>query len=213
MHRNVQQQPVVAVLLLLILFLAGCGGSEPYLETFDDPGTWRVASDSNVSGKIENGVYDFKVFADQLSFWTTAGESFRDGIYEVEAKQIDGPDDNAFGMIFRVSNDGKDFYTFQISGDGYVWIGRFQNGVEDSEPLVGSWWIESRAVRRGANETNKLTVQAEGGNMIFFVNDQEVGRVTDNSFSSGDIGLIVGTLGMGGAHVQFDNFAVRPLQP
>ena len=47
--------------------------------------------------------------------------------------------------------------------------------------------------------------------MIFFVNDQEVGRVTDNTLSRGDIGIMVETLGQGGVLVAFDNFTVTPL--
>ena len=47
---------------------------------------------------------------------------------------------------------------------------------------------------------------------IFYVNDQEVGRVTDDTFSRGDIGLMVRTLGAGGVHVQFDNYSVTPIK-
>lgn len=61
------------------------------------------------------------------------------------------------------------------------------------------------------NVTNKLRVQAEAGNLIFFVNDQEVGRVTDNTFTSGDVGIFVQTLGGGGVRVLFDNLSVKPL--
>ena len=81
----------------------------------------------------------------------------------------------------------------------------------EAEPLVGEWWFESTAVQQGLNKTNVLRVQAEGGNMIFFVNDQEVGRVTDDAFRSGDVGLMVETLGLGGVQVQFDNVSVTPL--
>jgi hypothetical protein len=59
---------------------------------------------------------------------------------------------------------------------------------------------------------NKLRVNVEGGNMIFYVNGQEVGRVTDNTFANGDIGVLVETLGLGGVHVQFDNFTVTPIE-
>ncbi|MCP5097235.1 MAG: hypothetical protein GY943_16940 [Chloroflexi bacterium] len=199
--------------MVLVLFLAACGeNSEPYLETFDEPGNWRAASDANVSGDIVNGVYDFEVMSDKLTFWTTAGEKFDDGLYEVEATQIEGPDDNGYGLIFRVDDENDDFYSFQISGDGYVWIGRYLNGgTEEAEPIIDEWWFESAAINQGANTTNKLGVQAEGANLIFFINDQEVGRVTEESFSEGDIGLMVRTLGIGGVRVQFDNFSVTPL--
>lgn len=199
-------------LTLLVLFVAGCGGQEPYEETFDEAGSWRVASDSNVIGEVENGRYDFTVLADQLTFWTTAGEEFADGIYEVEATQKAGPVDNGYGMIFRVNDETDDFYSFQISGDGYVWIGRYRDGgLTEAEPIVEDWWFPSDAINQGIDQTNTLRVRAEGQNMIFYVNDSEVGRVSDATFARGDIGLMVRTLGLGGVNVEFDNFTVSPL--
>lgn len=207
MHRR-----LIFILLFLVL-VAACGRDEAYVETFDAPGAWRVASDSNVSGAVESGVYDFIVLADQLTFWTTAGESFGDGVYEVEATQIDGPIDNGYGMLFRVDDENNNFYSFQISGDGFVWIGRYhQGGLGEAVPIVGDWWIESSAVQTGLGQTNRLKVIAEGQNMIYFINDVEVGRVSDPTFSRGDIGLMVRTLGLGGVHVQFDNFTVSPIE-
>ncbi|MCA9921771.1 MAG: hypothetical protein KC419_25985 [Anaerolineales bacterium] len=196
------------------LAAAGCSSSTgPYTETFDEAGNWRVASDNNVSGEVTDGVYDFTVHADKLTFWTTAGVEFSDGIYEVEATQLEGPDDNGYGMIFRVDDENDNFYTFQISGDGYVWIGRYRDGgSEEAEPIVDEWWFESDAVNTGANVINRLKVQAEGANLLFYINDQEVGRVTDDAFPKGDIGLMVRTLGIGGVHVQFDNFSVTPIE-
>jgi hypothetical protein len=198
---------------IFMMILAACGGNDqPYLETFDEAGSWRAASDANVSGKVINGVYDFEVMADKLTFWTTAGESFANGRYEIEATQIDGPADNGYGMLFRVDDENDNFYSFQISSDGFVWIGRYRDGGSlEAEPIVDEWWFESAAINQGSNVTNKLAVEAEGANMIFYVNDQEVGRVTDDAFSEGDIGLLVRTLGVGGVRVQFDNFSFTPV--
>ena len=198
-------------LLLLSLLLVGCGGSDPYLETFDEAGNWRAESDGQTAGFIENGVYNLSVEADVQLVWTTAGENFANGRYSVEATQTEGPLDSGYGMLFRVDDTNDSFYLFEISGDGFVWVGRHDNG-EDAGPIIGQWWFESPAVRQGLNQTNTLTVQAEAGNLIFYVNDQEVGRITDNTYSRGDIGLMVETLGQGGIAVQFDNFSVTPLR-
>ncbi len=198
------------VFLGLTAVLTACGGPQTYTETFDAPGNWRVESSSDVAGEVQNGVYDFTVIADELTSWTTAGEQFSDGVFSVEATQVAGPDNNAYGLLFRVDDENDNFYSFQISGDGFIWIGRYQGGVADSEPIVNDWWFESPVINQG-NATNKLSVQAEGQNLIFFVNDQEVGRVTDDAFSKGDIGLMVRTLGLGGVNVQFDNFKIEPL--
>ncbi|HID51659.1 MAG TPA: hypothetical protein EYP41_06450 [Anaerolineae bacterium] len=195
----------------LILLLAACGGQSAYVETFDEVGNWRTDSDSEVAGVVENGVYDFTIFADELTSWTTAGENFKDGLYEVEATQVDGPDNNAFGMLFRLDDQNDNFYAFQISGDGFVWIGRYRNGIAE-EPIINDWWFESTAVKPGDGATNKLSVRAEGQNLIFLVNDIEVGRVSDDAFPNGDIGLMVRSLGQPNVHVQFDNFTVTPLE-
>lgn len=201
------------VVLLLSLVLAACrGGDEAYLETFDAPGTWRVGDDADASGQVRNGVYDLLVTADDAIIWTTAGQDFGDGVYQVEATQVEGPLNNGFGLLFRLNDNNDDFYLFKISGDGYVWIGRLRGGgAVESQPLIGDWWFESTAVQQGLNRTNTLRVEAEAGNMIFFVNNQEVGRVTDTAFRRGDIGLMVETLGLGGVRVHFDNVSVSPI--
>ena len=197
--------------ITLFLFVS-CGGPTTFEETFDEPGNWRVdAEDPEVRGEVKNGVYDFFVIADELTIWTTAGQNFSDGMYEVEATQVDGPNNNAYGMIFRVNDNDDNFYAFLISGDGFAWIGTYKDGVVDA-PIVTDWWFESPAIIQGSEATNKLGVRAEGANLQFFINDQEVGRVTDNTFNSGDIGLMARSLGQGGVHVQFDNFTIDPLE-
>ena len=193
------------------VLITACGAAETYTETFDDPGSWRVESSGDVAGEVRDGVFNFLINADELTSWTTAGENFSDGIYTVEATQVAGSDNNAYGMLFRVDDEKDDFYAFQISGDGFVWIGRYRDGgAAEAEPIVNDWWFESPVINQG-NATNKLSVRAEGQNFIFYINDQEVGRVTDDAFSSGDIGLMVRTLGLGGVNIQFDNFTVAPL--
>ncbi len=202
---------LVAILLLLIV--TGCGSNVPYLEEFDSPGNWRIGTDADVVGEVKDGVYELFVKADELIIWTTAGEKFTDGLYAVEATQIEGPLDNGYGMIFRVDDENDDFYLFEISGDGYTWIGRYRNGGEDeAEPIIGRGWIETNAVNQGLKVVNKLGVRAESGNLIFMVNDHEIGRVTDNNFREGDIGLMVRTLGQGGVRIQFDKFSIMPLE-
>lgn len=199
-------------LVLWLALLAGClGSATAYRETFDEPGSWRVGEDGDVTGQIVDGKYDLLVKADILFAWTTAGRNFGDAVYEIEATQIEGPLNNGYGLLFRVDDTRDDFYVFEISGDGYVWIGRYKNGGDDeTTPIVGDWWFESGAVNQGLNALNKLKVDAEGANLIFYINDQEVGRVTDNSFSRGDVGLMVETMGAGGVRVQFDNLMVTP---
>ena len=199
--------------LVLLLAIAGCntlGG--PYEETFDEAGSWGTGSDVEKEGRVQDGRYEFLVKSEFGLFWTTAGEEFGDGVYQVEATQLEGPLDNGYGMLFRVGDDANAFYLFEVSADGFVWIGRCQDGCSEEAVLIEDGWFASEAVNEGLSVTNVLRVRAEQANLIFYVNDQEVGRVTDDSFQSGDIGLAVETLGEAGVLVAFDNFTVSPLE-
>ncbi|MFN2136995.1 MAG: hypothetical protein ACK2UK_13630 [Candidatus Promineifilaceae bacterium] len=185
--------------------------SQSFTETFDSSGEWRTGSDTYTEGQVVEGVYDLHILGDDVSRWSTPGKRFKDGVYQVEATQVAGPLDNGYGMLLRADTEKGDFYLFKISGDGYIWIGRYVDEAEE-QPIIGKHWFASPAVKQGLNQTNTLQVRAESGNLIFFVNGSEVGRVTDNNFKEGDIGVFAQTLGQGGVQVQFDNFTVTPLE-
>ena len=197
----------------LALLLSACRGGAtglPWEETFDDAGAWSSGEDAYSRGAVADGAYVFEVLQNDISRWAAAGQNFTDGIYEVEATQTDGPLDNGYGLLFRANPAAGNFYLFKISGDGYVWIGRYRDGAEETT-LIGDHWFESAAVQGGLNVANRLAVRAEAGNMIFYVNGQEVVRVTDNTFAAGDVGLLVQTLGGAPVTVRFDNLSVQPL--
>jgi hypothetical protein len=204
--------PVIAIAGIAILVFVGAWLLFPpsYAATFDQAGSWGSDNRADVVGQVSNGVYDMEVKANYGVFYATAGESFTDGIYEVEATQISGPLNNGYGMLFRVSGDS--FYVFEISGDGFIWIGRCTNLCQDEAvPLVGRDWFPSPAVNQGLQATNLLRLVADGGSMTFFVNGIEVGRTTDDILTQGDIAVMVETLGQRGVRVVFDNFRVASL--
>jgi hypothetical protein len=206
-------------ILLLIaaapLYLSsGCreGNNDlPFQETFDSPGNWSSGEDAYSVGSVTDGVYDFKILENDISRWAAAGKDFGDGIFEVDATVVEGPLDNGYGLLFRANPESGDFYLFKISADGYAWIGRYKEGAEEAA-IVNNHWFEAPSIQQGLNVTNQLRVRAESGNLIFYVNGQEVGRVTDNTYSAGDVGLLVQSLGGPGVRVQFDNLSVRPLE-
>jgi hypothetical protein len=211
MQRRLSGLLFVVFLLPLIVGLMACDNTTgPYLETFDEPGTWSAGSDAFSTGEVADGVYRLAVIENDISRWASAGQNFGDGVYEVEATPVEGPLDNGYGLLFRANPEAGNFYLFKVSADGFVWIGRYEEGSEETT-IIGDHWFESPAVQTGLNVTNTLRVVAEAGNMIFYVNEQEVGRVTDTTFSSGDVGVLVQTLGGGGVTVEFDNLSVQPL--
>lgn len=205
----------IALLLLgSIMLLTGC--QTEYLATFDDAGDWAQADRIDVVGGVADGQYTLQVLNGEAprTYWATAGESFSDGIYEVELTQLHGSLNAGYGLAFRVNREAGQFYLFEISSDGYAWVGLCKNGClgeDDQLALLGSWWFPAGAIRQGLNQTNQLRIVADGPNMAFFVNGIELGRIRDGALTEGDIALVVESLGQGDVAIAFDNVRVTPL--
>lgn len=196
-------------------------GEPSFVENFNREGYWAVGtvySDPEetileAEAVVENGVFMYSLPLPQLMYWSTAGEEFGDGLYQLEATAIDGPENNGYGLLFMVDNDTDDFYVFEISSDGYAWIGLYRDGgAEEVTSLVGDGWIETDAVKTGLNATNVLKVEVNQGLLTFWVNDEEVAQIEDNTFSSGDVAVFAETFEEGGVVVEFDNFSFTPLE-
>ena len=214
MLRNLPAR-LTLLMLLASLLITGC--QSEYLATFDEIGRWSQDDRADVVGGVENGQYVMNLLAGEQprTYWATAGESFADGMFEVDVTQIKGDANAGFGLAFRVDEELGQFYLFEISADGYAWVGLCKNGClgeTDQLSLLGSWWFPTSAIRQGLNETNQLRVIAVGPNMIFYVNGIEIGRIADTGLSEGDIALVAESLGEGDLSIAFDNVRVTPLE-
>lgn len=204
---------VGAVMLMLLACgpLSGLLGSG-YEETFDSGADWQIETTGGASAEVEDGAFNFTVSETEVLYWIMAdSDGYADGTWSVDVTQTGGPDDAGYGLVFRETNDS--FYLFQVSTDGFTWIGLCQSGCEEWEMLVGGGWELNDAVRTGLNATNRLRVEATGPDMVFYVNDVEVGSATDSTFSSGDLGMLVETFSNpGDVTVEFDNLSFQPAE-
>ena len=185
--------------------------TEPYNETFDSVGSWTAGEGATSAGVVADGVYEMSLDLSGEIAWATGGRVFGDGVYEVEATPVEGALDNGYGMLFRADNEDGRFYMFKVSSDGFVFIGLCEDSCAEVQALVERDWFGSPAVNQGLGATNRLRVVADGPDLIFYVNDTEVGRVEDDTLGQGDIGLMAETFTPEGLTVAFDNFSVTPL--
>lgn len=203
------------LLSLTLLLLAACGSSSsltplPYTDDFSNPdGGWKTVNDPAVKIQYQAGALHFKIDElDQIAWSIPKDKRFADFTLDVDATQVEGPDDNGYGVIVRYVDD-RNFYRMDISGDGYFDVLKYK---------AGKWiklqdWIESTAIKAGA-ATNHLQVTAKGNQLIFNVNGQKLFSFTDDDFKQGNIGLTAGTLfDHTGVHVAFDTLTVSEVQP
>lgn len=197
-----------SVLIAASLACSLLGGSA-YQDDFSDPNSgWPEASDADKSATYADGQYLMQAFTANQDVWAHPGQDFSDVSIEVDAAKFSGPDNNDFGLICRFVNDDN-FYFLIISSLGSQVIGKYQNG--ELQYISATEMQLSDAVKQGST-TNHLRADCVGSTLTLFVNGQQVASVTDTSFTSGDVGLTVGTFDDPNAAVTFDNLVVNKPQ-
>lgn len=206
----------LAPLCVVLSLLTGCtalggersSGGVIYQDDFSvESEDWLLESDLDASASYVDGQLQLRVSSPNLIAWAELKEhQFDDFELEAEVTQLSGPDNNSYGIVFRMKSPSA-HYSFDISGDGYY---RF-NRRDEAEG--GRWteiidWLESPAIHRGAS-TNMIRIVAQGDQFTFYINGQLVAEANDDGYRSGSIGLNAGSFHEPGVEIAFDNLVVR----
>lgn len=211
----------VVGLAALIAVLAGCSAEQtepdacdalPDVLFFDDFNGeqncgWATYNRGGENVTIENAAMRITVSQRGQLWWTNPGRDFDDVVIRAEARQVAGPNDNAYGLICRYQNE-ENFYVFLVSGDGYYAIGKYQSGNENVVYLTETGqFLQSEAINQGV-ASNELRVACVGNQLSLDVNGVPLLTVTDPTFVTGDIGLAASTLQSETGVIEFDNVQV-----
>jgi hypothetical protein len=123
--------------------------------------------------------------------------SYKNFAVQVAMKITSGATNDGGGVIFR--DNGKGSYRFRVNLDG-TW---------DCAPLNISG--SSPAIKKGLNQTNILTIVAQGSDLYFFINQKYITHITDSSFGAGRLGLMAVNWN-GATNVSFNNIKVWQLR-
>ncbi len=173
---------------------------------FDRASCFPTNSSDDVERYSENGEFHMVVKTPNIIAWSVCeGNPFDDFIFEADATTLEGPEDNAFGVVFRYNDSTDEFYNFSISADGYYVLTLDGYNYEQPQFLVD--WNTSSAINTG-NETNHIKVVVVGDKIEYYVNDQLLGEVTDPNLDTGNVGFFASSFDAGGVHIKFDNLTI-----
>jgi hypothetical protein len=148
--------------------------------------------------------------ADETDLILTAEEAEATPEAEATAESTPEASEQATDLSTRQNNNG-DGYLFLVDGAGRFAIMR--SNSRRITPLVD--WTANGAIRR-VTETegasNNLRVICQGDYLALFINETFVGDATDDSYSSGQVGLVGASAGRAGLTVTFDNLGVWATQ-
>ncbi|MFQ5614231.1 MAG: FHA domain-containing protein, partial [Anaerolineae bacterium] len=171
-----------------------------YEDDFSDSDSgWDDSFDKFTTKQYGNLKYHIEVNDSNLWARGLANRNVGDFELEVEATQEAGPTNNGYGLLFRFQ-DRNNFYRFDVSGDGFFLLSKFQDG----EWITLQDWTAHPAIKQGMT-TNLLKVLAVGPDISVFANGQELTRVRDDAFANGNFGFFASTFSEPKLWVSFDN--------
>ena len=215
------QRHIFLMLFTLTIVLGGClpsavAGPDPCNEdgtllndNFDgekDCG-WILFNGNGVTSELVDGALRISNSLSGEITWAKADRNFDDVIITSQARQISGPNDNAYGVICRYQSP-ENFYVFLVSGDGHYAIGKYQSSSPQIEYLSGEGqYVFSDAINQGT-AANEIKASCIGNELNLTVNGIPLETVTDPTFVTGDIGLGASPFQPGTTVIEFDGIRV-----
>jgi hypothetical protein len=175
-------------------------------DDFEQTETWASVEEENFSFRYQDGGYRVANGFTNGAVSSIRNIEYRHILVEVDAQQVAGPEDAYFGVICRWQ-DTQNYYGLVAGGAGFYGILRL---IDGEIAFLDQGVAPSGEIFRDSG-SNRIAGSCLGDRLILIVNGQRLMEVRDESFESGNVGVVVGTRSSGGVEVHFDNFALlRP---
>lgn len=213
---------IITILLILIqtAFLSGCGLADRYfrsllgensdnlpvfMDDFSDHNNgWLVTVTDNGVVHYDGDAFRIMIREANSDYWSTPGLNLSNTIVDVDAVRVTGPENNLYGLACRWQ-DENNYYSFQVSDDGYYGIIRMKDGVRT---VISGDQMQTTDLIQNGDGANHLRADCLDSTLTFYLNWIKLAEVVDTTFSKGDVGIIASTLDETGTDIRFDNFIV-----
>jgi hypothetical protein len=160
-------------------------------ELLDQPEMIQIAGANEADGLVFDGIY-------------------QDFILQAELVQLAGSADSSYGLTFREDESSNNYYSFEISLDGFWGFYKISNCVDLDCEVQLLRAGETEAVQTQGPQT--LQVEAVGADFTLYINGEKIEDLTDTAFSEGYAGVIVTAGDEGGAEVRVERLKIAALQ-
>jgi hypothetical protein len=134
------------------------------------------------------GAYQASIYSKGFYFTCIANNTnFSNFAFQVQMKVSRG---DGGGLVFRGNSSAAKYYVFSVATNGNYQLFTAQDRTHSASLTFGS----SSTIKKGAGQTNLVTVIARGSSIYFYINKQYVGSVADGTYKSGQIGVLADDL-------------------
>ncbi len=177
-----------------------------FSDDFSNPGSgWPVADDGNIRYEYLAGEYSIMIRTIDIWAGATPGLKASDYILEVDVRNVSG-EDGSYGLLFGYSDDGSQFYSFDLFPDGSYTIWKYEN------PFWTDLETGSSADINTGTATNRIKLKRNGSEISAYANGRLLTSFIDSTFlGERFVGLAVYSYDIQNSlDVRFDNFTVYP---
>jgi hypothetical protein len=179
------------------------GASVVLEDDFSNPDSgWDDSEWEDGAVHYVDGEYQVTVIPVNWLVWSYLGDDYADTIINVDTRITGATGVGDYGIICRYVDDSN-FYAFEVSEDGYFSIWKEFEG--EMVALYDWEYSDSIPLDSGFN----IGAACVGNRLLMAVNDVLLADITDDSFTTGKVGIVAGTLDAGNMQVTFDNFVVQ----
>lgn len=174
-----------------------------YQDNFEVTQGWYTFDGERFRMEYKDGTYH--IFNNMLNAAVNSvrTQNYEDVHIEVDASRALGPPNAYFGLVCRFQDDSN-YYALVLGSDGFYGIARLRGGEIS---FISRPPSPSEAIEAGFS-VNRVGATCKGDTLTLYSNGVKLTEVQDSSFTSGYIGLVVGTTSVAGVEVKFDNFRV-----
>jgi len=177
-----------------------------FFDNFNDPNSgWPTRDDDYYLVEYVQGEYKVFLMDWGLMLYAHPGIKKENYAVNVEVRKEAGTNGSQ-GLIFGLSEESFEFYSFEVSIDGSYGIYRYYDGIwttlkQEQSPHVNT-----------GTSVNHLEIIRNGENIIAFVNGAQVASLKDPTYlGSRYVGIIARKDDLYNHDLRFDNFRINHL--
>jgi len=183
-----------------------------YEDDFSDNTLWGTLDNSDNVIEYDGEAFRMKVFQKNWFVWSTPGGDDYDSLHaEVTATNNDGEDTTSFGILCFKQVDLASFYYVAVAADSEYIIAKAIDGDTDVFLTNNDQWAFSDQIEKNKS-SYRIGMDCGNGTLTLYVDGKLIDSVTDDTYTTGTIGLITwsGANATAG-DVTFDDFIVTTL--
>jgi hypothetical protein len=149
---------------------------------------WPTGPDSNKYSasnmQIGHGTLTYSVEAKQdvYSYRYPHVQRLTDFYLEADVRQVSGPADSFYGLVFRVSDWRHYFFAISDNGDLVVRKRADQGGWSSMVQFAPTAHVDP-------GKRNTMTILAQGSHFVFCINHYVLAELEDADFQEGEVGI------------------------